>query len=425
MATNPFDQYDQPSGNFFDKFDNAPKPAGAIRRLADTGLALAKGVVGVPEAAVGVADLATNGQVGKAVENAGIRFKDAKDVLDTFRSDDQKAADAEVAKAEGFFPTVGTMLQNPSTIINSAVESAPSMIGGGVVSRGALGALKYVAPKTAARIAAAEAAPLVASPAAKSAATFAPIAAGALGEGVVAAGQNAEQVRQEDPNGTLTPQQSAILGASGLLTGGISLASGKLANKLGIGDVQTMLASGKLGTVGEVKAGAKKGIARQIGEGFANEGVLQELPQSYQEQVAQNIAQGKPWDEGAAKAGAQGMLAGGLTGAGGNVVSGFGGKEAPTPTTVDVGGSAGQGAAGTDPGIVPIAPVTDPVTGSISGISSSDLLSGQIPSFGGLNNPPQQAITPSAQMGINPTAGPISAAAIAEVLGVDAETLTP
>ena len=103
----------------------------------------------------------------------------------------------------------------------------------------------------------------------------------------------------------------------------ISLGSGKLANKLGIGDVQTMLAAGKLGPVGEqaIEAGAKKGIIRKIGEGVVNEGILQELPQSYQEQVAQNIAQGKPWDEGAAEAGAQGMMAGGLMGAGANVAS--------------------------------------------------------------------------------------------------------
>ena len=286
--------------SIFDPSTATPvKPSGFVRRAADTGLSLAKGVIGAPEAAVGVADLLTGGQAGKLVESAGVRLKDAKGVLDEMYSPEQKAANEEVNQARGFFPTLGAMARNPSTIVNQAVESAPSMIVGGVAGRG----LMAVAPRIGA------------------------IAAGAAGEGITAAGQNAEQVRQEDPNGTLTGQQSAILGASGLLTGGISLASGKLANKLGIGDVQTMLAAGKAGAVGEqaIAAGAKKGFIRKVAEGAGVEGVLQELPQSYQEQVGQNLAQGKPWDQGTAEAGAQGMMAGGLMG---GVAGPLGGHEA-------------------------------------------------------------------------------------------------
>ena len=286
---------------------DTPKPSGAIRRIADQGIKLAQGVVGVPEAAVGVADLVTGGRAGKLAESAGVRFKDAKQIMGVYLSPEQKAADQEVAQADGFLPTVGAMVRNPSTIAGSVMESAPSMIGGGAAARGLL----KVAPKLGA------------------------IAAGAAGEGLVSAGQNAEQVRQESPTGLLTPEQSAVLAASGALTGGISLASGRLANKLGIGDVQTMLASGKAGVVGEeaAKAAAGKGVVRKLAEGMANEGVLQELPQSYQEQVAQNIAQGKPWDEGASKAGAQGMLAGAAMGGGANVVSHVG-ERAPETAPV-------------------------------------------------------------------------------------------
>lgn len=303
----------------------AVKPSGVMRRAGDRGLALAKGVIGVPEAVVGVADLATGGQAGKLVESAGVRFKDAKGVLDEWKSPEQKAIDEKVQKAEGFFPTLGAMVQNPSSIVDAAIESAPSILAGGVASRGALA----VAPKLGA------------------------VAAGALGEGVTAAGQNAEQVRQEDPNGTLTGQQSAILAGSGLLTGGISLASGKLANKLGIGDVQTMLAAGKTGAVGEqaLAAGASKGFARKVGEGVAVEGALQELPQSYQEQVGQNLAQGKPWDEGASKAGAQGLLAGGLMG---GIAGPLGGHSAPVVT---------QDAPGETPPVTPTPPSAPPQLG--------------------------------------------------------------
>ena len=51
-------------------------------------------------------------------------------------------------------------------------------------------------------------------------------------------------------------------------------------------------ASGKLGLVGRRRR--SQGALRRIGEGAVSEGVLQEAPQSYQEQVAQNVAPGKP-----------------------------------------------------------------------------------------------------------------------------------
>lgn len=302
---NFFDKFDgaqkQPgnTGNPFDKFDdpNYVDPKRTIGgTIADLGVTAAKAAIGLPEAAVGIADLATGGQAGKLAESAGFRPKEAKDYLSTLYSPAQQAANQEVANAKGFLPTIAAAVQNPSFIVHNALESAPSMLLGAGVARGALA----VAPKIGA------------------------IAAGAAGEGAVAAGQNAEQVRQEDPNGTLTGKQSAILAASGALTGGISLGAGGLANKLGIGDVSTMLASGKLGPIGADAAatGANKGILRKIGEGAAVEGIGQELPQSYQEQVGQNLAQGKPWDEGAAEAGAQGMLAGGLMGAVGGPLHG-------------------------------------------------------------------------------------------------------
>jgi hypothetical protein len=336
------------------------KPAGFMRRAADQGIKLAQGVVGVPETAVGIADLVTGGWAGKAAEDAGVRFKEAKQILGDQLSPEQKAADAEVNDAKGFFPTVGAMVKNPSTILGATMESAPSMLTGGVAARG----LMKVAP------------------------ALSPIVAGAAGEGIVAAGQSAEQIRQEDPSGTLTPQQSALAAASGAATGLIGFGAGKLANKLGIGDVETMLAAGKLGAVGKeaTDAAAKKGIARKIGEGFASEGVLQELPQSYQEQVAQNLALGKPWDEGAAEAGAQGMMAGGLMGAGGNLASHFAENKGPDPT----------GAPGATP--PPAAPGTPPATPTG-------------PADQNLGFKPGAAAKPSESMGLDPAAGPMSAAA--------------
>ena len=48
------------------------------------------------ESFVGMADLVSNGQVGKAVEDAGVRFKDAKSYLDQFPSIEQQRANSEV-----------------------------------------------------------------------------------------------------------------------------------------------------------------------------------------------------------------------------------------------------------------------------------------------------------------------------------------
>lgn len=331
---------------------------------------------------MGLANLTTGGRAGQLAERAGVRFKDAKNVLTDLQSDEQKAADLEVQQADGFVPTVRAMVRNPSTIANAVAESAPSMITGGAAARGLLraGALRG------------------------------PIAAGAAGEGIVTAGQNAEQVRQETATGTLTPQQAAVLAASGLATGAISLAGGKLANRLGIGDVETMLASGKLGPVGPA-AGAPKGALRRIGEGAVSEGLLQEAPQSYQEQVAQNVALGKPWDEGAASAAAAGMLVGGVTGAAGNVLAGS--PQAPVQPPPTVAPTTPPAAPAAPPG-TPAAP-TDQVganlTPSVGAIPNGEVLplmpAAQAPEV----DYSRPAVTRARAMGINPDRGPLSAAA--------------
>lgn len=63
--------------------------------IKDLGLSLAKGIVAVPEAAVGLADLATGGKVGKFLENKdgdfGFRLNHAKDIGDDMQSDGFKA----------------------------------------------------------------------------------------------------------------------------------------------------------------------------------------------------------------------------------------------------------------------------------------------------------------------------------------------
>lgn len=265
---------------------DAPAKSGGLRRAADVGLSLLKGAVGVPESAVGMADLATGGRVGKFLENEGgaigFRPKEARAYLDTLYSPEQQAANAEVQNAHGIVDTAAAALRNPSVIAHSAIESLPAMGAGGVVGRG----MMALAPRMGAAV-----------------------AAGA-GEGVVAAGQQAEQVRQQTPDGLLTGQQAALAAGSGLATGAIGVGAGRLAQRLGLENAETLLVSGKATSV------QKKNLTRRVLGGFVTEGILEELPQSVQEQVAQNMALGKPLDEGVDQAAVLGVLTGGAMGVG-------------------------------------------------------------------------------------------------------------
>lgn len=269
------------------------------RFVGDTGVSLLKGAIGLPEAAVGVADLVTGGRAGQLAERAGFRPKEAKAILDEFYSPEQRAANAEVAKADGAVETLGAALSNPSTIAQAVFESAPSLLGAGAVARGALA----VAPR------------------------LGGAAAAGIGEGVVSAGQTAEGVRQETADGLLTGEQAGISAASGVLTGLLGAVAGKVANRLGIGDINQMVAG-----VQNAGPAVQKGVARSIMEGFASEGLLQELPQSAQEQIAQNIALGKPWDQGVGNAAVMGALAGGVMG---GAAAPFGHSSAPEPSPAD------------------------------------------------------------------------------------------
>ena len=261
----------------------APEQSG-WRRAADVGISAVKSAIAVPEAVVGLADIPTMGYAGKAAEAIGFRPKEAKAALDDLLSDKQKAANKAVEDAKGFFPTIGAALQNPSVIGHSVIESAGLMGAGGVVGRG-LSAL------------------------------VSPVTAAAMGEGVVGAGAAAEQIRQETKDGLLTPFQGAAAIGSGIGTSVFGAIGGKLSQKLGITDVDTYLATGKIGET-------NKGIIRRIVEGGISEGVFEELPQSVQEQMWQNAALNRPIMQGVPEGAAMGLLAGAAMGGGFGILSG-------------------------------------------------------------------------------------------------------
>mgnify|MGYP001559054513 CR=1 FL=1 len=78
------------------------KSTSALRRVvADPQLSIAKGIIGVPEAAVGLADLVSGGRAGKSLEeDFGFRPKDAKAFLDEFLSPAQKETNQTLANTK-------------------------------------------------------------------------------------------------------------------------------------------------------------------------------------------------------------------------------------------------------------------------------------------------------------------------------------
>lgn len=267
--------------------------------VGDIGVAALKSAVAVPESVVGLADLATGGYAGKAVESAGVKFKETQEILDTMYSPAQQAAKKRVSEGfdRGVIEGAKAAVTNPSVVASTTLESAGSMLLGGGYGRIISGLAKWGS----------KAMPAIA----------------AAGEGLVGAGSAAESTRQQTADGLLTAKQLGLSAASGAGTAAFGYLGGKVAQKLGIADVDVLAAGGDV-----FEAAAKKGIARRVVEGAFSEGLLEELPQSVQEQVLSNLSLDKdPW-EGVGESAVMGALAGAVMGGAAAVKAP---KTAPTP----------------------------------------------------------------------------------------------
>jgi hypothetical protein len=282
---------------YFEKLTDTVKDVGTgvMRKMVEAGRFgldrandAVQGSIAVPEAVVGLADIPTGGRVGKALEEAGYKPEEAKQFLSDKFSDEQKAANQAVSDAEGFIGKANAAIQNPRSIVSAVTQSAPLMGAGGIVGRGAV------------------------------AFGANPVIAGAVGEGIIGAGSAAEGTRQQTKDGLLTNKQSGLAVASGLGTALTSVIGGKLAEKLGIVDIDTVIAGG-------VTTEVKKSLAKRLILGGISEGVFEEMPQSAQEQILSNIALDKPLTEGVDEAAAMGLLSGAAMGGGASAI--LGGKD--------------------------------------------------------------------------------------------------
>ncbi|WP_202841938.1 PLxRFG domain-containing protein [Luteimonas saliphila] len=262
-----------------------PKSSAVRRVLGDSAVDIGRGVVGVGEAVAGLSNLATGGNTGKLMDAVGFDPETAKGMIGELYSPERKEAQQRVQEAEGFVGTAKAMIQNPSTIAGTVVESLPSMLGGGAIGQ----AVRRVVPAVGG------------------------IAAGAIGEGTIGAGQSAESIRQQSQDGDLTARQMAAAVGSGIGTAAFGAAGGGLARKLGIADVDVLAAGGGAPLIQRPGSTAMR-AARGTAAGAVSEGVFEELPQSIQEQAWQNFALDRPLGEGVPEAAATGLLAGGAMG---------------------------------------------------------------------------------------------------------------
>jgi len=271
----------------------------------DIPLAGAQGTVGLYEAAKGLTGFIpfTKGKIPKAIESAeksvlGGTSSDLQQYLESLKSEGQQMVSQGAAEIQ---PT-GNILQdtiaqlqyagqNPQQIPQIIAQSLPSTYGGALVGRGIT--------KTAGRFGK----------------DVSPITAAASGEGTIAAGAGLESIRQQTEDREVTGGQQAIAAFSGYMTNKLGRLGARAAKYLDAGDIDVIWTQG---TTGVTSAATQKAQSKLLAglKSALSESVFEELPQSAQEQVSQNVALGRPWDEGVAEQMAGGIIGGAGAGLG-------------------------------------------------------------------------------------------------------------
>ncbi|RRV29679.1 hypothetical protein EGJ23_01705 [Pseudomonas sp. o96-267] len=317
MALQPFDgeidplDTPSPAGGGLKPFTGAldsEKPEQNKSLIGDLGTDLKRGVQQLPGVVTGLADVGVGALTGRRVvdetadkigEATGFQPSKWQEEARQEYSPQRQQGTAEIEQAweEGdALDIAGAYASNPGNVAGLVAESLPQMLAGGAIGRGAL--------------VGGRAAGLIANPATAGQAARQAIAAGAGGEGAVIAGGTMDQIDRE-----VDPRRAALASAgAGVAGAALSGFGARLAQRAGLIDVESALAGG----VGQV-AGKSPGLARRVAGGALTEGVLEELPQSVQEQMLQNWAEQKPLMEGVPRAAVEGTLAGSAIGGAVNV----------------------------------------------------------------------------------------------------------
>lgn len=252
----------------------------------DTWQSVKSGLVGVPQAVVGLSNLMSGGHTGKFVQDNIWDIKKTQENIQAQKSDTAKAQQAQFESAEGFGGKLGAIWDNPMMAVDATVQSLPQMFAGGALGRG-IGKMAGIQNGA--------------------------VRAG-VGEGTMMAGTAAENMRAENADGLLTGKETLASIGTGVAGGLLGYGGGKLAQKLGIADADTLLAGG-VRELGEntAKGGIANGL-KGIGKGALAEGVLEELPQTIAETALDNWANDRALTENMAGNAAMGLASGGLMG---------------------------------------------------------------------------------------------------------------
>lgn len=278
--------------------------------LKDRAISVGQGAVNLSQSAAGLLQAHPLAQAQRDVQRAfgaekprsavevgldavGFEPEARKKEMEQAKSVQQQEANKALHEADGFVNTVKAGIANPTAIVDQGIQSVVPMIASGGMTRG------YAATQ-------------LAKPAAevvKGAATRIATMGGVM-EGAQTAGSMVDKGREQGKTYDEVAPYAAGAGAATVL---ISRYASKIP---GFRDAETAIATAGMGAGKNMGALA---AAKEVAKAAFSEGVLEEMPQSAVEQIFENLADGKPWDQGVGNAAATGMMTGAPMGGGAKV----------------------------------------------------------------------------------------------------------
>ncbi len=162
---------------------------------------------------------------------------------------------------------------HPGQTLNLIATSLPYIFGGGAITKGVKAGASALGLK--------------------SVSNMSGITGAALGEGAITAGEVTKNIIENtDSQGEYSTDRLAAIPA-GLGTAGISLLSGRMANKAGVDDIDVLVSDKIAGTTTDlVKDATKKSVTKKVVTGAAREGT-EEFFQGAQEKIWENVGSGE------------------------------------------------------------------------------------------------------------------------------------
>lgn len=266
-----------------------------VDRVGDTAIDLAKGTIGLGQSVVGLGSLATGGLLSDGMRSLGYEPEEASKFLSDMYSDARKDEEQNIKDAKGFYDTAKAIVTQPGALVGKVAETAPMMLGSIALARSF--AAKAYASAYSASIASGASA-TVATKVALEASVKAGTIAASTAEGAQQAGNSFDGYMAEGIE--IGRAYVASIG-SGITTGLQSFFGGKLGQKIGLGDI-------------EAGVSARGGIVGRSVKGGAQEGLLEEMPQSAYEQAWDNYANERPLMQDVDKAAGTGLVVGSAAG---------------------------------------------------------------------------------------------------------------